>query len=114
MRREELYLDDILEACADIGEFLTGVDRVRFLADKLVRSAVLQKLIVIGEAASRLPTEFKDRHPDIEWAGIAGLRHRLVHTYFRVDWPIVWVAATDEVPALRERIAEIIRDEREP
>ena len=111
MRRSELYLADIIEAADDIAEFVLGLDPDSFAGNKIVRSAVLQKLIVIGEAASRLPSEFRERHPDIEWADIAAFRNRVVHAYFSVEWEIVWVAATEEVPRLRQQIAQIASDE---
>jgi uncharacterized protein with HEPN domain len=111
MRREELYLADIIEAADAIQQFLTGVQRDTFLQDDLLRSAVLHKLTVIGEAAARLPSEFRDRHPEIEWADIVGFRNIAVHAYFAVEWPIVWVAATQDAPELRDKIADILARE---
>ena len=70
MRREELYLADIVEAADAIERFIKGVRREDFAGDELRRSALLQKLIVIGEAAARLSREFQARHPAIEWADI--------------------------------------------
>ncbi len=52
MRREELYLRDIVEASGFIAQFVTGLDRSGFQSSELVRSAVVQKLAVIGEAAA--------------------------------------------------------------
>lgn len=111
MRREELYLDDIVEAADAIQVFLAGVERETFLQNDLVRSAVLQKLTVIGEAAARLPEEFRNHHADIEWSDIAAFRNIAVHAYFSVDWSIVWVAATQEAPELRRKIADILAEE---
>lgn len=108
MRREDLYLVDVLEAADSIQRFLKGVTREAFLQDDLLRSAVLHKLTVIGEAAARLPQYFRQRHPEIEWDDIVGFRNIAVHAYFAVDWPIVWVAATQDAPDLRRRIAEIL------
>ena len=70
MRPEELYLTDILEAADAIARFLSDIERERFVKDELHQSAVLQKLIVIGEAAARLPAEFQSRHPEIEWRDV--------------------------------------------
>lgn len=72
MRREELHLTDIVEATDAIQRFVQGVRRENFLHDELRQSAVLQKLIVIGEAAARLPERFRDRHPEVEWATSSG------------------------------------------
>ncbi len=111
MRREELYLTDIVEAAESINKFLTGEDRQTFLQDDLLRSAILQKLSIIGEAASRLASEFRDRHAEIEWADIIGFRNIAIHAYFAVDWSIVWFTATKEVPELREKLADILAKE---
>ena len=109
MRREELYLADIQEACDDLAEFTTGISYDAFLDDRLRMSAVMQKLMVIGEAAARVSDEFRKAYPEVDWAAIAGLRNRLVHGYFRVEWDIVWAAATQEAPVLRGQIAEILK-----
>ena len=75
------------------------------------RSAVLQKLIVIGEAAAPLQMDFRERHPGVGWADIVGFRNIAVHQYFAVDWSIVWVTATQDVPDLRRRISLILSQE---
>jgi uncharacterized protein with HEPN domain len=111
MRREELYLTDIIEAADAIQRFLRGVDQNTFLKDELLQSAVLQKLMIIGEAASRLPKEFRDKHSEIEWEDIVGFRNIAVHAYFAVEWSIVWVAATQEALELRRKIAETLAKE---
>ena len=79
-----------------------------FTESKVVRGAVLQKLIVIGEAAARVSEDLKCRHPEIEWGDISGLRNRVVHGYFSVEWSIIWTAATEEVPQLRQEVARIL------
>jgi uncharacterized protein with HEPN domain len=111
MRREELYLTDIVEAADAIQRFIEGVQREDFFDDELRQSAVLQKLIVIGEAAARLPKEFTERHPKVEWTDIVGFRNIAVHEYFSVNWSIVWVAATQDAPELRRKVAEILAGE---
>lgn len=108
MRREALYLTDILEAADSIAEFLRGHSRDVFLGSDLLRSAVLQKLTIIGEAAARLPTAFQTANPTVDWRRIAAFRNVAVHAYFSIDWAIVWVIATDAVPALRAEVALIL------
>jgi len=109
MRHEQLYLTDILEAADSISGFLAGLSEEGFLGSDLLRSAVLHKLTVIGEAAARLPVDFVQRHPDIPWADIVGLRNIAVHAYFAVKWSIVWVAGTEEVPRLRGQVEAILK-----
>ncbi|WP_322494620.1 DUF86 domain-containing protein [Chloroflexus sp.] len=68
----------------------------------------MQKLIVIGEAAARLPKAFTDKHPGIPWPDIVGFRNIAVHAYFSVDWRIVWITATQDVPLLHQQIANTL------
>jgi uncharacterized protein with HEPN domain len=111
MRHEKLYLTDIVEAARAIEKFIMGEDFNEFEQNEMMNSAVLQKLAVIGEAASKLPKEFTKRFPEIPWVDIIGFRNIAVHEYFAVRWDIVWVAASEEAPTLREQIEQILRDE---
>jgi uncharacterized protein with HEPN domain len=111
MRRDELYLSDIVEAADSIASFLSGRGRDSFLQDDLLRSAVLHKLTVIGEAAARVSADLRERHPEIQWPDIVGFRNIAVHAYFVVDWSIVWVTATQDAPELRRQVLEILADE---
>jgi uncharacterized protein with HEPN domain len=111
MRDEVLYLRDIVDAADAICRFLQDVSRELFFGDEILQSAILQKLIVIGEAAARLPTNFRNQHPDVPWVDIVGFRNIAVHEYFAVSWPIVWVTATQDVPLLREKIAAILKED---
>lgn len=106
MRREDLYLCDILEAADAITRFVAGVSAERFCRDDLIRSATLQKLLIIGESAARLSDAFKAGAPSIPWREIVGFRNIAIHAYFAVDWQIVWKAATINIPQLRIQIAE--------
>lgn len=112
-RRDRLYLADIVEAADAIGRFLDRLDpsgKDGFVADDLVRSAVLQKLSVIGEAAARVSETTRQQHPDIAWHQARGMRNLLVHAYFSVDWEIVWTTATDSVPRLAVQISRVLED----
>lgn len=111
MRLEKLYLIDIVEAADSIQRFCDPIDENEFLNDELRQSAVLQKLIVIGEAAAHLSNEFRKKHDNIEWEDIVGFRNIAVHQYFAVLWQIVWDTAIQDVPDLRLKITQILADE---
>ena len=110
MRSEKLYLTDIVEAAEAIGRFVAGVDHDGFVNDEMRHSAVIQKILIIGEAAGHISQEFQDRHPEIEWANIVGMRHVLVHGYFSADLDIVWRVATRRVPELGQQISRILEE----
>jgi uncharacterized protein with HEPN domain len=111
MRDELLYLTDIIDASNAITRFLVGIDEGEWIDDEVRQSAVMHQLIIIGEAAARLSGEFRTAHPQVAWADIVGLRNLAVHAYFSVSWPIVWVTAVEDVPALRATIADILARE---
>lgn len=111
MRREHLYLQDILDACDMLQTFLEGMDSATFLASELHKAATLQKLTMIGEAAAHLPQAFRETHPQIEWRDIIAFRNIAVHAYFAVQWDIVWATATDDVPVLRRQVLEMLQAE---
>jgi uncharacterized protein with HEPN domain len=109
MRSDWLYLTDIVEAVDAIEAFICGVDVERFVRDDLVRSAVLHKLTVIGEAAARVSMPLRTRFAEVPWSDIVGFRNIAVHAYFSVDWSIVWQAAASDAPELRKQVAEILQ-----
>ena len=110
-RRDELFLADILEAAESIRGFLEALETQNsdaLVKNDLVRSAVLQKLSVIGEAASRISDETRVQYPRVPWRQARGMRNLLVHAYFSVDWEIVWRTATESVPRLAEDVVAIL------
>ena len=79
MPREELFLQDIIEAADAIERFLKNIKKADFLSNEILQSAVLHKLTIIGEASARLPEDLRNRHFEIEWKPIIGLRNIVVH-----------------------------------
>jgi uncharacterized protein with HEPN domain len=102
------YLSHIL-AEADYllatSEELTSTD---FVTDETLQRAFVRSLEIIGEAAKKVPDSFRVEHPDIEWRAMAGMRDRLIHDYFGVDYEIVWDVVQNHIPELRRQIATIL------
>jgi len=111
MRREELYLRDIIEAIDFVAQFIGGLDRTAFQQSELVRSAVAYQLSIIGEAAAHVPGEVRSRHPEVPWPKIVAFRNIMIHAYFGIDWDEVWRAATRECPELRGQIQSVVQSE---
>lgn len=111
MRDEGLYLEDILDATRSIEQFLKHVSKADFLESDLLQSAVLQKLSVIGEAASKVSKQLKSRYPDVQWKKMIGARNVLIHMYFAADWDVIWKTAKNDIPVLNERIDSVLRRE---
>lgn len=77
----------------------------------MLRSAIVQKLAIIGEAAARVSDELKSRHLQVPWRQIVAFRNILIHAYFGIDWVVIWRAAKNRCPVLREQIARILAEE---
>lgn len=82
-----------------------------FSNDETLTRAFVRSIEVIGEATKNLSPEIRDRYPDVEWRAMAGMRDRLIHGYFGVDYEIVWEVATKKAPELREAIGVILEEE---
>ena len=103
-RPVRLLTEDILERTGRIERHMAGIDHDTFLGDDKTIDAVARNLEVIGEAAARLPEEFRDSYPDIPWRQIVGLRNRIVHQYFDLDLELVWQIVSTELPDLKRRL----------
>lgn len=107
-RSAELLLEDMLESCDRILEYTKELSFEDFKKNYLVVDAVVRNFTIIGEAAGRIPEEYKMKHPEIEWDRIRGFRNRIVHDYFGIDYQIVWIIIENNIPELRDLITKII------
>lgn len=107
MRSDRLLLQDILDACETIRQYLPA-DRATFDADPPLQSHILRNMMIVGEASWRLSQPLKSQNSHIPWKQITGMRHILVHDYFRVDWDVVFATARDDVPAFKPQIEAIL------
>jgi uncharacterized protein with HEPN domain len=106
-RSADLLIEDIWEAVEKVERYTAGMTKKAFEKDEKTIDAVVRNLGIIGEAASRLPDDFKEEHREIEWGQIVGLRHRIVHEYFGVDLEIVWQIIYSDLPVLKEKLRAI-------
>jgi len=107
MRRDEESIIDILLAAERIEEYLCGVDFDLFAMQSEKQWAVLHQMMVLGEAAKRLSSEFRLAHPCIPWSGMEGMRNLLIHAYDEVDLKLVWEAVTEVLPSVVEFLRQL-------
>ena len=107
-----LFLEDIEKSCEKVVRYTEGRSKDQVFEDDIRMEAVLLNLHIIGEAVKKLPSDLRERYPDVAWREIAGLRDFIAHTYFALDFDILWDAVERDVPALLDAVRKIIRTEK--
>lgn len=102
------YLSHILAEAEYLLATSEGLTSTDFDTDETLQRAFVRSLEIIGEAAKKVPDSFRADHPEIEWRAMAGMRDRLIHDYFGVDYEIVWDVVQNHIPELRRQIAMIL------
>lgn len=105
------FLRHILDECVYIGDRASELTKQEFMQDATLRRAFVRSIEVIGEATKKVPATLRRKHSQVEWKIMAGMRDRLIHDYFGIDYEIVWDVVVNKIPVLRHQIEQIIQDE---
>jgi uncharacterized protein with HEPN domain len=100
MRRDADRLADMVEAADAAIAFAAGRDRAALDTDRLLEAGIVEKIIIIGDAAGRLSESFRHANPELPWADIIGMRNVIVHAYWQVDHDELWNTVTHDLPTL--------------
>jgi len=107
-RRDKDYLSDIFEAIVRIKAYTEDYDHDKLFSDIKTQDAIVRNLEVIGEATKNLSRSLKNKYSEIPWKDLAGLRDKLIHHYFGIDYDIVWNIVEKELAHLRIQIEDLI------
>jgi len=111
MKREyKDYIEDIIDSMAKATAFLGDMRFDEFTKDDKTVFAVIRSLEIIGEAAKRIPPDIRQRYPEIPWREMAGMRDKVIHGYFEVDFEIVWNVVKKRIPTLKPIFERILAD----
>jgi uncharacterized protein with HEPN domain len=106
-RQPILLIEDIIESGQKILDYTTDISFEQFTNDSKTIDAVIRNFEIIGEAANRLPEDFKTEHSSIDWHRIRGFRNRIVHDYFGIDFGIVWEVKKSFLPDMIATLKQI-------
>ncbi len=105
-----VFLEDILEAAERISEYVRDLSKEEFQNDQKTIDAVVRNIEIIGEAASNIPEDIRNKYPEIPWKKIVGVRNIVIHKYFGVDTGTLWVIIREQLPELKSQINTIISE----
>ena len=104
----DVFLQHILDACVECAGFVEGMSFAEFNQDPKTKRAVEWEIEIIGEAAGRIPAVVRAAAPDIPWPRVSGMRNRLAHGYFSINYVIVWNTVHGYLPPLRQAVARLL------
>lgn len=109
-REPKLLLSDIIVAVQKIKLYTVNYTFQQFIEDSKTLDAVVRNFEIIGEAANRLPEDFKDKYNKVNWFRIRGFRNRIVHDYMGIDFQIVWTIVEKDLDLLEKEISTIVEE----
>ena len=110
-RDDKTLLHDMIEAARSAVSEIEGSTVAALSADHIRALGLTKCLEITGEAAGQLSGELRQRHPEVPWGQLVGMRNRLVHAYFEIDYEQVWKALTEDLPPLIEQLQRILENE---
>lgn len=104
MNKDKFFLDHIFDEIEFLNIYFSNLELDDLKKDPVLQKALLKSMENIGEAVKNISNQYKDKNPEIEWRKIAGLRDKLIHHYFGVDWDLVWDVLENKIPELEKNL----------
>ena len=107
MNEDKVFLEHISDEIEFLESNFYDLELEDLMKDPVLQRACIRSLEVMGEAVKNISDDFKKEYSEIEWRKIAGLRDKLIHHYFGVDWDIVWNVIQNKIPEIKESLEKI-------
>lgn len=109
MRNDDLVrFHHMLDAASEAVSFAKGRSREDLETDRMLTLSIIKAIEMIGEAASKVSAESRQKHAEIPWADIVAMRNRLIHVYFDINLNVVWDTITDDLPPLIKALEAVL------
>lgn len=106
---DKIRLQHILDEANEVRKYTQDISFKEFVTEGKTVRAVVRSIEVIGEAASKISIDFRKEHPEIPWEKVIGMRNRLIHVYFDIDYKIVWKTLQENLPSLVNQLKTILK-----
>jgi len=107
-RDDTVYLGHMLDMARKAADKVRGKSRADYDGDEVLRIVIAHLVQTIGEAAARVSAPTRERHRELPWKQITGIRHRIVHDYMDIDYDILWEVAMQDLPGLIAQLEKIV------
>jgi len=105
---DRIRLRHMLDAALEIQQYVQSASREELNRDRKLVHSLVHLFEIVGEAATQVSDELRERTPDIPWLVIIGMRNRLIHAYFAIDLNVVWSTSTIDIPLLITELKKLI------
>jgi len=106
----KIFIEHILESIEEIEKYSLHATQETFSKMTMMQDAIIRRIEIIGEATKKLPKPFKGKYPKMPWKEMAGMRDRLIHFYFGIDYKLVWETIKKKIPEVKPLIEKILKE----
>ena len=101
-------LGHVYDAICQIETYTSGVEKTAFLNNNMMQDAVMRQIEIIGEASRHISDEYQEKHPELPWFQMRGIRNKIVHDYLEVNVDVIWDTVKNDLPALKAQVQKLL------
>jgi len=108
MKSNEVFLRHVLDEINFLLEHTWALSFDDLMQDAVLQRACARSFEIMGEAVKNISTDFRRKHKEVDWKNIAGMRDKLIHQYFGVNWNILWDVIKEKLPGVKVHLEKIL------